>query len=406
MFEPKSESVPAAIRNTYAVITGLTDAFCREHLTDEYATLCRQLTAALARKRPSPLMRGKPEIWACAVVYALGTVNFLFDKSQPPYMRADELCQHFEVSQSSGANKAKLIRDLFDMGQMDPNWCLPSQLDHNPMAWLIQVNGLMVDARYAPPEVQVEAYRLGLIPYIPAQSQAANILTKPTRPKRAKAAGFKVGDVVVVKAGVKVPDFDAEIGGWQGRILDVYEDNPPTLHIKWDSLSLKGQDGDYFERCVAEKMDWASMYLDADDLKRAEPRDTEEDVEQAVERISGQYGRVVLDEQDRRIQQVLASVDEDDELDALNVWEEYLEKNLAFPFEAVVDEAQERGPLKTGDRVKVIEITDVDEMYGIIAHLRVGRKSYDFPLCDLKVVDESLPNFQLVDDYGVWFANR
>src|SRR3972149_4765933 len=150
MFEPKSESVPAAIRDTYAVITGLTDAFCQEHLTNEYATLCRQLTAALARKRPSPLARGKPEIWACAVVYALGTVNFLFDKSQTPHMRADELCQRFGVSQSSGANKAKWIRDLFNMSQLDPSWCLPSRLDRHPTAWLIEVNGLIVDSRYAP----------------------------------------------------------------------------------------------------------------------------------------------------------------------------------------------------------------------------------------------------------------
>jgi hypothetical protein len=28
--------------------------------------LCRKLVAALARKRPSPLTRGKPEVWACA----------------------------------------------------------------------------------------------------------------------------------------------------------------------------------------------------------------------------------------------------------------------------------------------------------------------------------------------------
>ncbi len=406
MFEPKSESVPAAIRDTYAMITGLTDAFCREHLTDEYATLCRQLTAALARKRPSPLVRGKPEIWACAVVYALGTVNFLFDKSQSPHMRADELCQRFGVSQSSGANKAKLIRDLFDMGQLDPNWCLPSQLDHNPMAWLIEVNSLIVDARYAPPDIQTEAYRRGLIPRLPSQSQSPQGQTMPTKTKRSRAAGFKVGDSVVVKAGVKDPDFDAEIGGGQGRIVDVYEDDPPTLHIEWDSLTLQVPDGAYFERCVAEKLDWASMYLYAADLDRAEPRDIEQDVERMVEQISSQYGRVDLDEQDRRIQQVLAGVDEDDELDALNVWEEYLEKNLAFPFEAIAHEYQERGPLKTGDRVKVTEITDVDDMYGIIVHLRVGRKSYHFPLCELKVVDEASPNFQRVDDYSVWFANR
>ena len=58
----QSESVPASMQQTSATITGLTDAFCREHLNDEYATLSRQLAAALARKRPSPLAGGKPNI--------------------------------------------------------------------------------------------------------------------------------------------------------------------------------------------------------------------------------------------------------------------------------------------------------------------------------------------------------
>ena len=50
---------------------------------------------------------------------------------------------------------------------MDPNWTLPSRLADNPMAWLIQVNGLIVDARQAPREVQEEAFRRGMIPYLP-----------------------------------------------------------------------------------------------------------------------------------------------------------------------------------------------------------------------------------------------
>jgi hypothetical protein len=143
---------------------------CLPHfaLNAEYATLCRELAAALARQRPSPLARGKPEIWACGIVYALGTVNFLFDKSQTPTMRADELCAAFGVNQSSGANKAKLIRDLFGTFQFDPRWCLPSLVGENPLVWMLEVNDLMMDVRYAPREVQELAYRKGLIPYIPA----------------------------------------------------------------------------------------------------------------------------------------------------------------------------------------------------------------------------------------------
>jgi hypothetical protein len=162
------ESVPKTVKPFFQAIIKLIDAVCVRHLNGEYASLARRLTAALARKRPSPILRGNPEIWACGILYALGSVNFLFDKSQSPHMRADELCAAFGVGQSSGSNKARLIRDIFKMNQMDPNWCLPSLMDKNPLVWILQVNGLMVDVRHMPREVQEIACRKGLIPYIPA----------------------------------------------------------------------------------------------------------------------------------------------------------------------------------------------------------------------------------------------
>ncbi len=164
MPKQNSESVPRQMQSVYDEITRLTDAVCRDHLDDEYGQLCRKLAAALARKRPSPLVRGKPEIWACAIVYALGTVNFLFDKTQTPYLRADDLCRLFGVSQSSAANKAKQIRDMFDMVQADPRWYRLSQMNDNPIAWRVMVNGFIVDVRMMPREIQEEAYRKGLIP--------------------------------------------------------------------------------------------------------------------------------------------------------------------------------------------------------------------------------------------------
>jgi len=165
----KTESVPNEMRATYDAIVALTDKVCQEHLNDEYAALCRQLAAALARKRPSPLARGKKEVWACAIAYTIGAVNFLFDKTQKPHLRADELCHLFGVSPKTASAKSTLIRKIFDMFQMDPRWTLPSLMDQNPMAWMIMVNGLIVDARYAPREIQEIAFRKGLIPYIPGE---------------------------------------------------------------------------------------------------------------------------------------------------------------------------------------------------------------------------------------------
>jgi len=63
--------------------------------------------------------------------------------------------------------KSKQIRDLLNIDLMDPDWTLPSKMDSNPMAWMIQVNGLIIDARHAPRWVQEEAFNKGLIPYIP-----------------------------------------------------------------------------------------------------------------------------------------------------------------------------------------------------------------------------------------------
>jgi hypothetical protein len=164
-----TEKVPKQLQPIYDQIVAITDAFCSAHLNQEYAQMSRKLAAALSRKRPSPLMRGKVETWACGIVYVIGSVNFLSDKSFEPYMRMDDLCALMGVSKSTGANKAGEIRKLFDMYQSDPNWTLPSLMDQNPMAWMIMVNGLIVDARHAPREIQEEAYHKGLIPYIPGE---------------------------------------------------------------------------------------------------------------------------------------------------------------------------------------------------------------------------------------------
>jgi hypothetical protein len=164
----KSEKVPKNMQPTYDAIIALTDEFCKTHLNEEYAVLARQLTAALCRKRPSPLSKGKPNSWACGIIYALGFVNFLFDKNNEPYLSATELCEGFGISKGIGTSKSREIRKLMNLTQFDPNWCLPSKMDSNPMAWMIMVNGFIVDARSLPLETQEIAYEKGLIPYIPS----------------------------------------------------------------------------------------------------------------------------------------------------------------------------------------------------------------------------------------------
>ena len=168
--QTKSETVPATVKPRYDEIVALTDAFCAEHLNSEYAQVCRQMAATLARKRPSPLSSGKAKTWAAAIAHAVGGVNFLFDKTQNPYIRADDLATAFDLSKSTVGNKSKQIKDLLQIGIFDPAWTLPSRIEQNPIAWMITVNGLIVDARHIPRPIQEEAYRKGLIPYVPDAS--------------------------------------------------------------------------------------------------------------------------------------------------------------------------------------------------------------------------------------------
>ncbi len=158
--------VPKAAEPLFREVTTQTDAFCAVHLNAEYAEMARRAAAALGRKRPCPLASGKAQTWACGILYALGQVNFLSDRSHQPSMPMAELCRRFGVGASSGGNKAKEVRDLLGFRMFDPSWTLPSLLAQNPMVWMIRVDGLIVDARHLPIGLQEAAVERGLIPYV------------------------------------------------------------------------------------------------------------------------------------------------------------------------------------------------------------------------------------------------
>ncbi|UCE50665.1 MAG: hypothetical protein JSW47_10965 [Phycisphaerales bacterium] len=153
--------------DAFDTILELVSEFCQKYLNDEYRQLCEDLTWA-AYEEGLPLEKGKPAGWASGIVHALGFVNFLQDPSQSPHMTSAQLAEGFGISQHTMQAKSRTIRDELDLMQMDPDWCLPGLLKDNPLVWMLSVDGFLMDARTAPREVQEEAYRLGIIPYIPA----------------------------------------------------------------------------------------------------------------------------------------------------------------------------------------------------------------------------------------------
>ena len=162
-----TKSIPQAMRATYDTIVALTDKVCRDHLDDEYRELARLMAAALCRKRTSPLSSGQPRTWACSIVYVLGQINFLSDRSMKPYMTMADVCTAFGVGHSTASAKARIIFDTLKTHQLDPKWSLQRLLDQNPLVWMAEVNGILVDLRQMPREVQEIAFQKGMIPYIP-----------------------------------------------------------------------------------------------------------------------------------------------------------------------------------------------------------------------------------------------
>lgn len=171
---PYQNAIPKAVQPRFDEIVQLVDAVCRTHLTDEYASLTRLLAARLARKRPSPLLRGQSRTWACGLTYTIGVVNFLFDPGQQPHVRAADLCAFFGVSPSTGAAKSREIMKLLDIIPMDPAWTLTSRLAENPLVWMISINGMVVDVRRLPRELQEQAFAVGLIPFVPGDAEEAD----------------------------------------------------------------------------------------------------------------------------------------------------------------------------------------------------------------------------------------
>jgi hypothetical protein len=223
---------------------------------------------------------------------------------------------------------------------------------------------------------------------------------------------LRLGDSVVVKPNVKELDLNIDIGGWQGRVAEIEEEDN-LIGIDWDSLTLKQIPDKTIVYCEVEGLDWARVYLAPEDVEQTKARDSKDDVEEAIEQIESKHDFNCLDEdpddwdeEDRRIQEVLNLAEDESEEAAYEAWQEHFQEVLHFPFEAEVFEWQERGALREGDKVTVTGIDESEDIYGILVSLRHGRKKYVFPLCDLEVLDKSSANYQPVKDYAIWFANR
>jgi len=58
-------------------------------------------------------------------------------------------------------------RDTLKLNHFDGQFMRRDLVEASPLTWLLEVDGMLVDIRLAPRHLQVQAFELGLIPYVP-----------------------------------------------------------------------------------------------------------------------------------------------------------------------------------------------------------------------------------------------
>ena len=142
------------------------------------------------------------------------------------------------------------------------------------------------------------------------------------------------------------------------------------------------------------------------ELEKTKPRDKKGSVKQTQDNLSDKHSWASFGEEGIRISKVLENVNPHNEMECLERWVEYLDTELTFPIHAIVTESQDNWLIKSGDKVVVKSLPHIVDLYGVIALIKLNGKKYTFPLCDLEVIDKSLADFQLIEDYRTWFSNR
>jgi hypothetical protein len=130
--DTKGANVPKAMSARYIEIAEIIENFCDEKLDAEYKKLCLRALAKLCRKRPSPITTGKARTWACGIVYAIGSNNFIFDKSQQINMTANDIAEWFGIAKSTAGNKAADINELLNLSYFNTEFMLQNRMDSIP----------------------------------------------------------------------------------------------------------------------------------------------------------------------------------------------------------------------------------------------------------------------------------
>lgn len=218
---------------------------------------------------------------------------------------------------------------------------------------------------------------------------------------------IKIGDDVKVKAGTKDLDFEYQLmDNWQGKVVGIQKDEK-LIQIEWDAETLLNIPEKYLNDIITGGYDYTLMTLEISELERANKRDDSDQIEEMESKFQAKLYWMELFEEltkSSKYRKIFQGVDLDDYNEVYQKWEEYLSQNLEFPIETEVIDS-EIGRVRNGTKIKLLDIDDYDDMHGIFGIGKYGREVITFPICNLEAIDTKSKNYELLQDYSIWFAN-
>lgn len=95
--------------------------FCRKHWNEELKDYAVNLYERLCQSKELDISRGRKEIWAAAIIYVIGRLNFLFDEDSEFHISASMICEFFGTVNSTIANKAATIERALNLSLFSQN---------------------------------------------------------------------------------------------------------------------------------------------------------------------------------------------------------------------------------------------------------------------------------------------
>jgi len=218
---------------------------------------------------------------------------------------------------------------------------------------------------------------------------------------------LKNGDYVKVKNGIKAPDFEYQlIENWQGKVIDI-QIKENLVEIEWDSETLLNTPEKYLKDLIEGGYDYEIMTLEISELEKANKRSNSSQKKDVQSKLDAKlYWIKLFEEEDKCIKygKLFQGIKLNNYNQLYQKWTKYLSENLKFPIETKVVESG-KGKIRNGAKIKLLDIEDYDDMYGIFGIGKYEREAVTYPICNLEAIDKKSKNYELLRDYVIWFAN-